>query len=142
MIKGIFILASMVFITSCFAQENNESIDIKMTCLNYLEGWYSGNADRMEKALHANLIKRRKITLKKTGRDLINQATANDMIEYTEAKMGLKENATQNIEIIILDIYNEIATVKTVTSDFIDYIHLVKFNSEWTIINVLWDVKK
>ena len=33
-----------------------DSLEIKDTCLDYLEGWYSGKVERMEKALHPNLV--------------------------------------------------------------------------------------
>ena len=46
----------------------------------------------MDKALHTNLVKRRKVVLKETEADLISHATANDMIEYTKAKFGLNNN--------------------------------------------------
>ena len=32
---------------------------IKATALNYIEGWYEGNKDRMQEALHPKLVKRR-----------------------------------------------------------------------------------
>ena len=31
---------------------------IKQTALDYVEGWYEGNAERMERALHPDLAKR------------------------------------------------------------------------------------
>ena len=39
----------------------------------------------------------------------------------------------------ILDIYRNIATARSQTKGFVDYIHLVKIGEEWKIINVLWD---
>jgi len=39
----------------------------------------------------------------------------------------------------ILDIYHQIATVKVISFDFVDYCHVVKYNGEWKIINLLWD---
>ena len=141
--KNIFVFMLLIFFcANGHSQSKYDSLLVEKVCKNYLEGWYSGDANKMATALHNNLIKRRKIVLKETGGDLISQATANDMIEYTKAKYGLKENTTDDIEINILDIYNEIATVKTVTRDFVDYIHLVKFNDEWKILNVLWDVNR
>ena len=33
------------------------------------------------------------------------------------------------------------AVVKIVASDWVDYFEAVKFNGEWKIINVLWELK-
>jgi Putative lumazine-binding len=44
-------------------------------------------------------------------------------------------------EVTILDHYNNTAVVKIVASDWIDYLEVAKFNGEWKIINVLWELK-
>jgi len=44
-------------------------------------------------------------------------------------------------EIKILDRYNNAAVVKIVASDWIDYLEVAKFNSDWKIINVLWELQ-
>ena len=40
---------------------------IKQTALDYIEGWYEGSAERMERALHPELAKRIVITDPKSG---------------------------------------------------------------------------
>jgi hypothetical protein len=47
----------------------------------------------------------------------------------------------QTKEVTILDRYNNAAVVKIIASDWIDYLELAKFNGEWKIINVLWELK-
>jgi hypothetical protein len=44
-------------------------------------------------------------------------------------------------EVTILDRYNNAAVVKIVASDWIDYLEVAKFNGDWKIINVLWELK-
>jgi len=53
------------------------------------------------------------------------------------------ENGKLEVTITILDIFENIATVKATTEyfPFIDYCHLGKVNGEWKIINVLWAMK-
>ncbi|MDX2438456.1 MAG: nuclear transport factor 2 family protein [Acidobacteriota bacterium] len=41
-----------------FAAGPDDEAAIKATALDYLEGWYSGDAERMERALHPDLAKR------------------------------------------------------------------------------------
>ena len=140
--KDLIIFMLLIFFCVIgYSQSKEDTLLVEIACKNYLEGWYSGDFERMDKALHTNLVKRRKVVLKETEADLIIQATANDMIEYTKAKFGLNNNDNNYINIQILDIYKDIATVKTVTHEYIDYIHLVKFEGEWKILNVLWDLK-
>ena len=40
------------------AQSHSDAVAIKQTALDYIEGWYEGNAERMERALHPELAKR------------------------------------------------------------------------------------
>ncbi|ASW73968.1 hypothetical protein CJF12_06450 [Chryseobacterium piperi] len=41
-------------------------------------------------------------------------------------------------EIKFLDVSDKTASVKLIADEWIDYMHLVKLNGTWKIINVLW----
>ena len=41
----------------------------------------------------------------------------------------------------ILDRFNNVAIVKIVAADWVDYLQEAKFNGEWKIVNVLWELK-
>jgi len=43
--------------------------------------------------------------------------------------------------VTLLDRYNNTAVVNTAASDWIDYLEIGKFNGDWKIINVLWELK-
>jgi len=123
---------------------STEKEAIKAACLDYIEGWYTGNAERMERALHPNLVKRRVVKLQQTGGDVINQVTQCDMVEYTRAGFGTQRPLAEGEQPVveILDIYKGTATVKMTSRDFIDYAHLARFNGSWKIMNVLWESKE
>nr|HQU94346.1 nuclear transport factor 2 family protein [Pyrinomonadaceae bacterium] len=55
-ISAIFIVIAAF--TAVSAQADAEREAIKRTALNYAEGWYEGNADKMESALSPDLAKR------------------------------------------------------------------------------------
>jgi len=135
------IVASLVLLSSAsFSQTNDEKNAITETVLNYLEGWYDGDVERMGKALHPELAKRVLATLPQTGTTFIQTATKAQMIEYTRAGFGKntpREKLNNKVE--VLDVYNGIATVKAVSYDYVDYCHVVKQNDKWQIINVLWE---
>ena len=122
-----------------FAQGGEEQA-IRQAALDYLEGWYEGNVDRMDAALHPDLAKRIVYPHPKTGRSMLNEATKSAMLEYTRAGGG-KDKAKEGTgnEITILDVHGGMASVKAVSPDYVDYIHLVKWNGEWKILNVLWE---
>jgi len=47
----------------------------------------------------------------------------------------------QQKDVTILDVFENAACVKIVASDWIDYLHLAKWNGRWVIVNVLWELK-
>ncbi len=109
---------------------------IRQTSLDYIEGWYDANPERMERSLHPDLVKRI------IRSNQVDTLSAEDMVNYTrqgggKAFTGLKKNT-----ITILDVYNDIATVKAESPGYIDYLHIGKVNGKWVIINVLWTVKQ
>ncbi len=116
---------------------------IRQTTLDYVEGWYRGDTERMRRSLHPSLVKR---TLKKdspTGHTYLNYLTQEEMVVATEEGGGsFVEIDEQAYTITILDIYEEIASVRADNPDWIDYLHLVKLNGEWLIVNVLYTVNR
>jgi hypothetical protein len=49
--------------------------------------------------------------------------------------------AEQTKDVKILDVFDDMATVRLEMRDWIDYMHLAKFNGKWVIVNVLWKSK-
>lgn len=44
-------------------------------------------------------------------------------------------------DVKILDVFGDIASVRVDAADWIDYRHLARWNGEWKIVNVLWDMR-
>jgi hypothetical protein len=115
---------------------------IKQTALDYIEGWYEGNAERMEKALHPELAKRIVQTDQKSKRSRLDQMSAMTLVQGTRAAYGKSTpKERQQKDVTILDVFENAASVKIVASDWIDYLHMAKFNGRWVIVNVLWELK-
>ncbi|MBS1797118.1 MAG: nuclear transport factor 2 family protein [Acidobacteria bacterium] len=113
---------------------------ITQTALDYIEGWYEGNAERMENALHPDLAKR--IVMTKDGRSRLEQMSAMGLVQGTRKGFGKNTpKEKQQKDVTILDVYENAASVKIVASDWIDYLHVARFNGRWVIVNVLWELK-
>ena len=136
------LIASAALLPLAHAQSPEDTAAIKATALDYIEGWYEGNAERMERALHPDLAKR--IVEKKRGSDelVLDNMDAKSLIAAT-AKGGGKNTPPekQQKDVTILDVYENAASVKVVASGWIDYMQMAKWNGRWVIINVLWEMK-
>jgi hypothetical protein len=143
--KGIFLLLILLITTgSVFSQSGAMDADreaIKQTALDYIEGWYEGNAERMERALHPDLAKRIVMTGPQ-GRSQLQQMSAMGLVQNTRRGGGKDTpKEKQQKDVTILDVFNNAASVKVLASDWIDYLHVAKFNGRWVIVNVLWELK-
>ncbi len=125
--------------------DNNSSLEadkeaIRKTALDYIEGWYEGNSERMERALHPELAKR--IVRTKEGASQINQIGAMTLVQQTRCGGGKNTpKERQQKDVSVLDVFENAASVKIVASDWIDYLHLARWNGRWMIVNVLWELK-
>jgi hypothetical protein len=124
------------------AASDAESLSIRATALDYIEGFYSGDASRMERAVHPELAKRIVLREAGTGASKLEQMSAMTLVQRTRAGIGKKIDQRRRLqEVTILDKYQNVAMVKIIASDWIDYLQMAKFNGEWKIINVLWELK-
>jgi hypothetical protein len=123
------------------AQTAADSAGIRAAAMDYIEGWYAGDGDRMSRALHPELAKRIVRTDSASGRSQLQQMSAMSLVAGTRAGGGKQTPAAeQHKEFRILDVYRGAAVAKVVASGWIDYLQLAKTNGEWKIVNVLWEL--
>ena len=127
--------------TNVNAQSPADASAIKQTALNYIEGWYEGNAGRMEKALHPELAKRI-VRTNQEGNSRLEQMSAMSLVLGTRRGGGNQTpKEKQQKDVTIPDVFENAASVKVVASDWVDYLHMAKSNGKWVIVNVLWELK-
>jgi len=117
-----------------------DSAGIHQTALDYIEGYYAGDGERMERALHAELAKRI-VRTDPQGRNQLGQMSALTLVQATRAGGGKQTPvAEQRKDIAIFDIYRNAASARIDASGWVDYLHLAKWNGRWVIVNVLWEL--
>lgn len=114
---------------------------IKQIALDYAEGWYEGNAERMERAVHPDLAKR--IARKDDkGNSRLDNMSAMTLVQTTRRGFGKETpKEQQQRDVTILDAMENSAVVKLVMRDWVDYMQIAKLNGRWVIVNVLWEMK-
>ena len=108
---------------------------VRATVLDYFEGWFEADADRMRRAVHPALAKRSR------GQDprrapALSSTTADQMIAWTAAGEGRPDAGS--LEIRIDEISGTIATVTVHSETYVEYLHLVETPDGWQIVNALW----
>lgn len=148
MTKYLFTITLILFsMINIYAQTAQDSLDIKRVALAYIEAQHKPDSKLMESALHPRLVKRSVFKNKATKKDYISEFFAENMIILAESYnvKGDKFPTNPRKEVKLLDVSTKTASVKLIADTWIDYMHIVKTNGEWKIINVLWqynDVKE
>jgi hypothetical protein len=124
------------------AQAAADSAGIRAAALDYIEGWYEGNAERMERALHPELAKRIVNTDPRNGRSSLGQQGAMTLVNNTKARRGKETPMDQRRkDVRILDIFGNMASVRIDAATWVDYLQVAKWNGRWVIVNVLWELR-
>ncbi|MEM6630494.1 MAG: nuclear transport factor 2 family protein [Bacteroidota bacterium] len=121
-------------------QSFNDSLAIKQVALDYIESQHNVQPEQFERAAHPRMVKRTFWTDKKTGKEYLRETFTDAMVLLAETynQEGDKFPNNPKKEVVILDIYDKTASVKLIADDWIDYMHIVKLNGKWRLVNVLW----
>jgi hypothetical protein len=118
-----------------------DEVAIRRAALDYAEGWYEGDAARMERCLHSNLAKRHLKVDGDSGGTVLEHFTKEDMVRFTREGGG--SNTPRELlryEIEVIEVLQEVALVRCETALFVDFLQLVHDDGEWLIVNVLYTI--
>lgn len=119
-------------------------MDIKTICMDYLTGWYNGDVEKMRNCLHPDLAKRYIAEEPETGKRKLLDMNYREMISGTIENLNELETIPKDSlhrEVVVFEIFGNIASVKMIAESWIDYVHLGRFHNGWKIVNILWEIK-
>ena len=124
-------------ITRSRGQTTADSTAIRATAHDYIDGWFEGDAGRMEGALHSHLAKRL-VYEDQSGHSRLVDLTAMELVQSTRAGTGKIPRAQWRDSVTILDVFGNTAMVRVDATTWVDYLEEVKWNGRWLILNVVW----
>ncbi|MAQ76567.1 MAG: hypothetical protein CL613_09570 [Aquimarina sp.] len=141
--KKIVLLFGVFFFIISFSiqgQTQKDSLEIEQVALDYIESQHNVKPEQFERAAHPRMVKRTFWMNKKSGKEYLRETFTDAMILLAETYNQDKDKfpANPKKEVIILDIFDKIASVKLIADDWVDYMHIVKLNGKWQLVNVLW----
>ncbi len=137
--KYLLLICAIILSAAATAQNPEileEKTAVENTLRDYIEGWYKGDAARMDRSLHDDLVKRIPV---KDSADIdiqLRMVSKARMVELTEDGGG--ENPDGEYQIFVDDIQKDIATARVFSLKYLDYLHLVKTTEGWKIVNILF----
>ena len=134
------VLFSAVSAAPARAQTAADSAAIRATAQDYAQGWYTGSAERMGRALHPRLAKR--ISMQRDGAWALDEMTADELSTAAGRGGGTRTpEAQRQADVQILDVFGNTASVRLTMSGWVDYMHMARVDGRWQIVNVLWELK-
>lgn len=104
---------------------------IMQACLDYVEAWYTGDAERHARAYHDECIKR--IYAPNGSIESVSPAA---MYDYCANGNTVLEGADWTVEID--DIVGSVASVRIDSTLYIDFVHLAKARGRWALFHVTY----
>jgi hypothetical protein len=143
--KIVFLLMAVLSLPVS-GQSKADTLAIKKAVLDYVEGWATGNTERIQSAVSPELSKRRVSTagdlvyVQDMSRSLLCVSALSNVKGVRMPDLTPGKELVQEIKILDIDGINASAKTWNAKYGFFDYLHLSRAGGKWMIINVLWDM--
>jgi len=135
---GLVFIAATVTATPPAAADPASLAAIQATCFDYLDGQLEGDPDRVARALHPDLAKRRVLGETPDERLGLRRMGKEELVELTRQGALKTPKEKWDRSCMVLDVAGDIAAVRAETPWFVDFFHMGRFDDRWVIVNALW----
>jgi len=122
------------------SQSDADREAVKEAVLDYVEGVYLVQPERIERSVHKDLTKlgyARRSSADEYRILPMNYQQLYDLAAQWNAD-GKVDPETAPKEIVVFDVLDQTATAKLTAAWGVDYFQLGKYDGKWMIVNVLW----
>lgn len=136
----LFAVILLICANTAFGQKSDEDA-IRQACFDYIDAFYKADTSLAYRSVHPQLQKRGYFYSAKDSKfsnQLEMPFPALVSLAKTWNANGSRTNAQSPRTVKILDMEDKTAAAKVSAVWGIDYIHLVKLDDKWWVMNVLW----
>jgi hypothetical protein len=135
---SVLLLTALIAWTQEAPAAGSRDEAIVRTALDYSDGAYSGDADRMARAVHPDLNKLVFVRRAPAMGVATVYSTTSGLVEMTRMAVLKMEPEKRRTEVSVLESTGDVACVRLRTSQWCDYLQMVQDAGQWRIVNVLW----
>ena len=121
------------------AQSHGERAAVERAGMDYLDGFYEGDADKIRRSVHPDVTK---VGFMSRGGSPYRSSPMSftQMIEYADGVKASGEHPPADAPkaVHLLEMMDQTAAIRVDAWWGSDYMHLAKYDGEWKIIHVLW----
>lgn len=117
---------------------DDDATAIRACILDYFDGWFDGDPERMDRALHPGLAKHAVGQGPERG-DALDVTTKDEMVEATRGGRGRDRDVPDRaIRIEIASVSGDMASVIVHSAVYVEYALLARTSDGWKITSTLW----
>ena len=121
-----------------YTQAANDREAVRMAALDYVEGIYNVQPERVQRSVHPALVKRGFYKKDASTPYVEMPMTYDQLVTLSKNwnREGTRDTSIKQVE--VYDVLDQTAVVKLTASWGIDYMLLGKFDGTWKITQILW----
>ena len=140
-LPAVLVLASIIAAAPAVLTRTQVAQDreaVRQAGLDYVEGVYNVQPERIERSVHPTLVKRGFYKKDATTPYAELHMTYDQLVNLARTwnKEGKRDTRVKNVE--VLDAADQTAVVKITAQWGIDYMLLGKFDGRWKITQIIW----
>ena len=111
---------------------------VRQAALDYVEGIYAVQPERIERSVHPTLVKRGFYKKDASTPYVESPMTYDQLVNLARTwnKEGKRDTSVK--QVTVLDVLDQTAAAKVTTAWGVDYMLLGKFDGTWKITQILW----
>jgi hypothetical protein len=116
----------------------DDAAAIRSCLLDYFDGWFDGDAVRMDRALHPGLAKHA-LGQDRARSEVLDVDTKDTMVKATREGQGRRQDVPDRaIRIDVLGVSGDIASAVVHSAIYVEYSLLARTSDGWRITGTLW----
>ncbi|MBM4159662.1 MAG: nuclear transport factor 2 family protein [Ignavibacteria bacterium] len=117
------------------AQQETDAIKKVMTVLR--DGTLAKDAEAVQRVLHPEIARRAFVQYGPGGNMVVQEANGEVLLEVVRSGRAAQQLGQIEPEVTVLEVYEDIGSVKITTPRSVDYVHLAKQDGQWRVVNGL-----
>jgi Putative lumazine-binding len=111
---------------------------VRLAALDYVEGIYGAQPERIERSVHPSLVKRGFYKKEAGGPYVESPMTYEQLVKLAGNwnKDGKRDTSIKDVA--VLEVLDQTAVAKVTATWGIDYMLLGKYDGRWKIVQILW----
>lgn len=135
---AVVLLFASTFVASAGQGTTDDREAVRLAALDYLEGLYNADPERIRRSVHPSLVKRG--FSKQAGSAAYTESpmSFDQLIKVAETWNRDKKRDTSIKEVKVLDVLDQTAVAQARAAWGVDHMLLAKYGGRWQIVQILW----